>query len=165
MRVRARQRPWCARMASGTRHHKIRVGDLCLAVPGSHRASPGDPGGALYGRRTVTTRQSARTRSPVEGKGLRARCGIIMRDGADAHGFGRVPPEPLREVRTRHRKCRKRHYYLYSSAPCLSLPVPCSLPANSPEFRDFVCHLLKTDLATPGAAFRIPLDNTEPLFD
>ena len=69
----ARPRPWCARTASDTRHHKIRVGDLCQAVPGSHRASPGEPGGALQARPTVPTRKSARTQSPVGGKGLTER--------------------------------------------------------------------------------------------
>ena len=69
----ARQRPWCARMASEPRHHKIRVGDLCLAVQGSHRASPGEPAGDLQARRTVPTRTGARERKPRVGKRVNRR--------------------------------------------------------------------------------------------
>ena len=62
----ARPRPWRARAASRPRRQKIRVGALCLAVLGSHRASPGDPGGALYGRRTVPTVRGC-VRAPSRG--------------------------------------------------------------------------------------------------
>ena len=92
----ARPRPWCARKASDTRHHKIRVGDLCLAVPGSHRASPGEPGGALQARTTVPTRKSARTQSPVVGKGLNVTGGARLtrkeNEGPDAARASRRSP-------------------------------------------------------------------------
>ena len=62
----ARHRPWRLRAASPTRHQKMRVGDLCLAVQGSHRAYPGDLGGALQARRTVPT--ARRREFPISGR-------------------------------------------------------------------------------------------------
>ena len=49
------QRPTLCRFGPDLTHGHVRVGDLCLAVPGSHRESPGDPGGALHGPWTVPT--------------------------------------------------------------------------------------------------------------
>ena len=66
------QRPTLCRFGPDLTHGHVRVGDLCLAVPGSHRASPGDPGGALHGPRTVPTARDVKSQSPVDRKGLKA---------------------------------------------------------------------------------------------
>ena len=39
-------------------------------VPGSHRAGPGDPGGAPYGRTEYGRSRGRAVRAPGEGKGL-----------------------------------------------------------------------------------------------
>ena len=64
------QRPTLCRFGPDLTHGHVRVGDLCLAVPGSHRELPGDPGGALQARRTVPTARDVKSQSPVGRKGL-----------------------------------------------------------------------------------------------
>lgn len=59
------QRPTLCRFGPDLTHGHVRVGDLCLAVPGSHRESPGDPGGALQARWTVPT--TRRREIPISG--------------------------------------------------------------------------------------------------
>ena len=61
------QRPTLCRFGPDLTHGHVRVGDLCLAVPGSHRELPGDPGGALHGPRTVPT--ARRREIPISGGG------------------------------------------------------------------------------------------------
>ena len=51
--------------------YKRRVGLYTRAVPGMHRAGPGERGGAPYGRRTVATAERAAIQVSEVGKGLK----------------------------------------------------------------------------------------------
>ena len=48
----------------------LAIGLYTRAVPGVHRAGPGERGGGSYGRRTVATAEWAAMQISVAGKGL-----------------------------------------------------------------------------------------------
>ena len=53
--------------------YKRRVRLYARAVPGMHRAGPGERGGGSYGRRAVAAAKGASMQISVDGKGLRSK--------------------------------------------------------------------------------------------
>ena len=64
--------------------YKRRVRLYARAVPGMHRAGPGERGGASYGRRAVATAEWAAMQISVDGKGLISRATAAMDSSACA---------------------------------------------------------------------------------
>ena len=82
------------------------VGDLCLAVPGSHRGSPGEPAGALQARTTVPAHYGRADAEPRVGKRVNERgVHVTSTPSLTRHVFVNLNPLPALILLNRIRIC------------------------------------------------------------
>ena len=95
-------RAWRLRLDKLSRVVKSMIGLYARAVPGWHRAGPGERGGGSYGRRAVATAEWAAMQISVDRKGLI--CRDDSRQACQRHARPNVHiPRPVRAQATARR--------------------------------------------------------------